>query len=312
MKNRQKSIFVAILLFLSLVACTPMPTQRHDGAIQLKISLDGSLQNAAWSPDGSEILFTNFRKGYNQEPADLYIFTLGNRALRTLVADGSGNINLPGSAWSAATGLITFSSSRELHDEIYIISASGGKEIAVTQRQNWVAYEPTFSPDGKWIVFESHELDVEENGIITRYKIDGSGEYEALTAASDDARQPNYSPAGDLILYQRFSNEQWDIWIMSPDGENKRQVTSGVGDKTDASFSPDGRSVVYSSDKGEFEFANLFVISVDGGTPAQITDYVGYDGAPSWSPDGEWIAFESSSGDPDEEGTTLWKIKINE
>ncbi|RLD01364.1 MAG: hypothetical protein DRI32_09500, partial [Chloroflexi bacterium] len=190
MKNRQKSIFIAMFFFLSLTACAQQTAQRQDGAIRLKIPLDGSLQNAAWSPDGEQILFTNFTEGYNSEPANLHIFTLEDESLRTLVADGSGNVNLPGAAWNMATGSIAFSSSREPHDEIYIISADGqsGDEYAITQRQNLVAYEATFSPDGEWIVFESHELDVEENGIITRYKIDGSEEYEALTAASDDAR----------------------------------------------------------------------------------------------------------------------------
>jgi TolB protein len=166
-------------------------------------------------------------------------------------------------------------------------------------------------PYGAWVVFESHPLDVENNGVITRYKVDGSGEYEALTAASDDARQPNWSPAGDLILYQQFANGQWDIWVMAPDGADKRQVTNGPGDKTDAAFSPDGRFIVYSSDAGRLAFANLFTLPVSGGAPTQLTHYDGYDGAPSWSPDGSWIAFESSPGDPDEGGTTLWLTAVS-
>ena len=298
-------------VYLPLVA-TPAAA-RPDGAVQLNIPLGGSLQNAAWSPDGSQLLFTNFRGGYNIEPADLHIFTLADDTMRLLVADGSGNINLPGAAWSAATGQITFASSREPHDEIFIIAAGGqtGDETAVTTRPALVAYEATFSPDGTWIVFESHELDVEDGGVITRYKVDGSGAYEPLTDADGDARQPNWSPAGDLILYQQFANGQWDIWVMDTDGGNKRQLTAGVGDKTDASFSPNGRFIVYSSDSGELAFANLFTLPVSGGEPTRITQYNGYDGAPSWSPDGQWIAFESSPSDPDEEATTLWQIRLN-
>ena len=314
MMHTSRRTIILFVFFLILTACAPQLTQRDDGAIQLNIPVDGSLQNAAWSPDSNQILFTNFIEGYNKEPANLHIFSLEEERSQILVADGSGNVNLPGSVWNSKENTIVFSSSRDTHDEIFIISADGqnGDERAITQRENLVAYEATFSPDGEWIVFESHELDVEENGIITRYKIDGSKEYETLTAISDDARQPNYSPVSDLILYQQFADGQWDIWIMSPDGKNKRQLTSGEGDKTDASFSPDGRFIVYSSDNGELEFANLFILPISGGKPTQITKYAGYDGAPSWSPDGKWIAFESSFGDPDDEGTSLWKIATDD
>jgi TolB protein len=287
---------------------------RPDGAYPVIVDVSGSLQNPAWSPTGTQLLFTRFRKGYNAEPADLFITGLENWSVRLLVSDGSGNVNLPGSSWHAATGKIVFSSSREPHDEIYITSgnSSPGEEAMITSRDDMVAYEPSLSPDGQWVVFESHELDMEGNGVITKYKADGTAGYEALTSSAEDSRQPNWSPAGELIVYQKFSGGQWDVWVMDTNGGNKRRVTSGDGDKTDASFSPDGKRIVYSSDEGGSEFANLFIIPVSGGNPIRVTDYDGYDGAPSWSPDGRSIAFESYPGDPDDsEGTSLWIINVS-
>ena len=174
-----------------------------------------------------------------------------------------------------------------------------------------MAYEPSLSPDGQWLVFESHVLDVEDNGVLTLYKIDGTQPYQTLTDPTEDCRQPNWSPVGDKILYQKFADGQWDIWTMNTDGTNHAKITSGVGDKTDASFSPDGQWIVYSSGELRPEHANLFVISASGGESAQITFFDGYDGAPSWSPDGGRIAFESFPGDPDgSSGTTLWVIDV--
>ena len=70
--------------------------------------------------------------------------------------------------------------------------------------------------------------------------------------------------------------------------------------------------IVFSSDEGRLEFANLFIIPVSGGNSTRITFYNGYDGAPSWSPDGTKVAFESYQGDPDDSaGTTLWIIEIS-
>ena len=287
--------------------------RRGDGACQLRALVSGSVQNPAWSPDGKRILFTRFTTRYNEGPADLFIFSPESQCLKTLVSEGSGNVNLPGSVWNSNTRKIVFSSSREPHDEIYIIDEDGqpGDETKVTDRSGDVAYEPSFSPDGQWVVFESHREDVEENGVITRFKIDGSGPCQALTGVADDCRQPNWSPAGNFILYQKFSGGQWDIYVINPDGTNPLKITSGEGDKTDASFSPDGQWIVYSTDNGELEFANLYILPVAGGSPVRVTNFPGYDGAPSWSPDGKKIVFESCSGDPDESaGTTIWVIDV--
>lgn len=72
-----------------------------------------------------------------------------------------------------------------------------GEEFQLTNRQDRQSFEPTFSSNGQWIVFESPAIDVENGGVITKYKIDGSSAYIELTAAEDDSRQPNWSPAGD-------------------------------------------------------------------------------------------------------------------
>jgi TolB protein len=281
---------------------------RRDDAVELNISLLGSLQNPAFSPDGKAIVFTRFRNGYNSEPADIFIYHLENKLLDTLVIDGSTNVNLPGSSWNEQNGSIVFSSSREPHDEIYMIHANGkfGEEIKITERTGYVAYEPTFSPDGEWIVFESHPVDVESKGVIMKYKTDKSSTYQALTDENEDCREPNWSPSGNYILFQKYLNNQWDIWIMQPDGSNKQIVTSGSGNKTDACFSNDGEFIIYSYDGG-LTYANIYRISLQGGSPERLTNYDGYDGAPTISSDGSKLAFESYEGDPDgTTGTGIW------
>ena len=290
--------------------------ERFDSAVQIPLEIDGSSQNPAWSPDGDQLVFTSFKEGYNEEPADLLIIEdIEHGVVRLLVSDGSGNINLPGSSWNETREAITFASTREPHDEIFVIDDGGkpGDEERITLRDDYVAYEPSFSPDGNWLVFESHELDVETNGIIMKYEIDGDDEYVALTGLDDDCRQPNWAPAGDKILYQRFDGDQWELWVMNDDGTGAEQITSGAGDKTDGSFSPDGDWIVYSSDEGDLEFASIFVIPTTGGESMRVTNQDGYDGAPSWSPVGSRIAFESYPGDPDgSDGTTLWVIDVPE
>jgi TolB protein len=285
---------------------------RHDEAVKLNIPLSGSLQNPAFSPDGNAIVFTRFRNGYNQEPADLFIFNIETGKLDTLVMDGSANVNLPGASWNSQTGNIVFSSSRDPHDEIFYIPDTGkpGNEIQITNRPDDMAYEPSFSPAGDRIVFESHPVDVEKQGVIMTYSLLVPGSYTALTDADEDCRQPNWSPSGNYILFQKYENRQWDIWIMNTAGTNKKKITSGEGDKTDACFTNTGDSIIYSGDSG-LEYANIFKISLEGGTCERLTNYEGYDGAPSISSNGSRLVFESFGGDPDDSaGTSIWILEI--
>jgi len=287
---------------------------RADGALHFEITVQGSLQNPAWSPGGETLLFTRWQGGYNAGPADLVTFRLVDGAVATLVSDGSDNVNLPGSAWNAATGQIAFSSSRDPHDEIYLIGAgaSPGSEVKITDRGARMAYEPSVSPDGQWIVFESHPVDVAGQGVIEKVSVGTPRQYVALTASGDDCRQPNWSPTGDLVVYQKLSGEHWHLWLTDPAGSTATALTSGPGDETDASFSPNGQWVVYSADAPGTEVANLFAIPIQGGSPLRITTYSGYDGAPSFSPDGREIAFETSPGDPDgSAGTELAWIDVS-
>ncbi len=316
--SRGAAEVVSLFAVALIAAACSSPGEQDDEELGapgelLRIELEGSLQNPAWSPDGTELLFTRFRGGYNEEPADLYIVDLATNAVRALVSEGSGNVNLPGSVWSPSSHQIVFSSSREPHDEIFLIDEDGapGDERRITSRRDSVAYEPSLSPDGAWIVFESHPIDGEDNGIVMKYQVDGSGGYIALTDPGDDCRQPNGSPAGGRIVYQRFAGGQWDLWVVDADGSNAHPITSGPGDKTDASFSPDGRWIVFSGDLNELDYAGIFVMPISGGPPQRVTDYVGYAGAPSWSPDRSRIAFEAYPGDPDgSSGTTIRLVDL--
>ncbi|MCU7833675.1 MAG: hypothetical protein KZQ83_00365 [gamma proteobacterium symbiont of Taylorina sp.] len=287
--------------------------ERDDNAYQLDLALSGSLQNPAFSPDGKSITFTRFIDGYNKGSSDIFIYDIETFELKLLVSNGDSNINLPGSVWNDTSESIVFSSERETHDEIYMISdtANPGDETQLTNRNNKQSYEPSFSPDGQWVVFESHDIDVEGYGVVTKYKINGESEYIELTSSTEDARQPNWSPAGDKILYQKKVQESWSIWTMDINGSNNTMITSSNESNTDAVFSYNGQWIIYSSENDDVELANIYKIPSKGGDPIQLTRTDGYDGAPSISPDSTKIIFESVAEDPDKsKGTAIWILDI--
>ena len=73
------------------------------------------------------------------------------------------------------------------------------------------------------------------------------------------------------------------------------RLTFDDGLQIGATWSPDGRFIAYSSDRGgKFD---IWVQQVSGGDPVQITKGPGHNWQPDWSPDGKYIAYRSEEGE---------------
>lgn len=312
MRSVPALLFTAALL---LLASPPSAPARSDGArLLFRPQTPASAQNPAFSPDGTGILFTLFHRGYNSGPAGLYLLSPASGEVAALLDEqDQDSVNLPGSSWNATTDRITFSSDRRETDEIWTISPGGTALFRVTHRvAGGSAIEPSFSPDGEWIVFEAVGGTAgDRRGSLWKVRRDGSA-LTRLTGGPDgelDDRQPNWSPRGDRIAFQRrrAGSEDWDLYTIAADGRDLRPVVTGPSGDTDVSWSPDGRWLVFSSDHGGRAQPKIFVVAAGGGQPQAVTSDPGpADAAPSWSPDGAWIAFESHPGE--DEPAALWRI----
>ncbi len=81
----------------------------------------------------------------------------------------------------------------------------------------------------------------------------------------------------------------------SPRQRTLTRVTFDDGLQIGATWSPDGRFIAYSSDRGgKFD---VWVQQVSGGDPVQVTRGPGHNWQPDWSPDGRYIAYRSEEGE---------------
>ncbi len=81
------------------------------------------------------------------------------------------------------------------------------------------------------------------------------------------------------------------------------QLTFGAGLQSEPTWSPDGRFIAYSSDRGgNFD---LWVQQVSGGNPVQVTKTAAHDWQPDWSPDGNSLTFRS-----EREGGGLFVVPV--
>lgn len=84
----------------------------------------------------------------------------------------------------------------------------------------------------------------------------------------------------------------FDIFVADLEGNILRQLTDEPGYDAEATVSPDGKKIVFTSDRsGDLE---LYTMNIDGSELTQITDDLGYDGGAFFSPDSKQLIFRAS------------------
>jgi TolB protein len=185
--------------------------------------------------------------------------------------------------------------------------------------------EAYFSPNGKFASFQS-------NNKKWGLKCDQIFALDIAKAAADTTYQPPmvstgrgrttcsyYMPNGKDILYASTHLKQdtcpappveigkylwpiyaeFDIFVADKKGKIKKQLTNTPGYDAEATISPKGDKIVFTSDRsGDLE---LWIMDIDGKNQKQLTNELGYDGGAFFSPDGKKLVFRASRPNSDEE-----------
>jgi Tol biopolymer transport system component len=86
--------------------------------------------------------------------------------------------------------------------------------------------------------------------------------------------------------------DSFDIFVADLQGNITGQLTNEPGYDAEATVSPKGDKIVFTSTRsGDLE---LYTMNIDGSNVTQITDELGYDGGAFFSPDGTQIIFRAS------------------
>ena len=84
----------------------------------------------------------------------------------------------------------------------------------------------------------------------------------------------------------------YDIFVSDLNGKIIKQLTNSSGYDAEATISPKGDKIVFTSDRsGDLE---LWIMNIDGSNQTQVTFGVGYDGGAFFSPDGNQLVFRAS------------------
>ncbi|HYM13407.1 MAG TPA: hypothetical protein VEU62_21895, partial [Bryobacterales bacterium] len=96
------------------------------------------------------------------------------------------------------------------------------------------------------------------------------------------------------ILFNRIGAAETGLFVADADGRNERPLLPSTGLDYNASFSPDGRWIVFTSERNGS--SDLYRVRSDGSGIERLTDDPAYDDQAAFSPDGKTLAFVSTRG----------------
>ena len=252
------------------------------------MNADGSEQTLIKDPEGKQII--------NQSPdGKKTIYLRSNEPGKYYLAniDGTGETLLPshGGEWSTDSKMLVYMQRVTGENfDIFTYAVDTGKVTNVTNSPAFDA-DPSFSPDGKQILFDS---DRDGNQEIYAVNIDGTS-LRRLTFDPAGDNHPAFSPDGTQIVFTSGrDSENADVFIMNADGSDpinitkwdKSNETAGVG-----SWSPDGTKIAFFSDRNGGH-DDIYVVSAETNRPKVILADPDDDlRSPSYSPDGLKILY---------------------
>ena len=186
----------------------------YQGILQNPTKGNGSNFLPVYSPDGSRIAFMSNRHG-NPE---IYVMNADGSNVRRLTNHPAGDVT---PTWSPTGAQIAFTSDRAGQPQIYVMNADGTGVRRLTTTESYADRATWAPPPFNEMAFTArtgagHDIKV--------YDL-ASGQTRQLTFGEGNNESPVYSPNGRHIAFMSTRAGRWQIFTMTRDGRDVRQIT---------------------------------------------------------------------------------------
>ncbi len=293
---------IAFTLIILFICCWTFA----EGNEKRKIKADDlfnikRISQPQFSPDGKWIAYvvTVIDKDENRSNSDIWMIPRQGGVPIRLTNHEKGDSS---PCWSPDGKYLAFISSREEKSQIWLFDTLGGEPSQLTKMSNGVN-SFVWSPDSSKVAFIAKDPEPEE---------EGEEEKDKEKKKKPDVRVVNrLQHKRDRVGY--LDDKRNHIWIIPAEGEEPKKLTNGQYDEQSISFSPDGKEILFVSNRSENPDANhnrdIWAVGVESGKIRQITTNVGPDSNPNWSHNGRYITYLASTNFNNLYGTTfLWMV----
>jgi len=281
-----------------------------DGGARAILEDAAGESDPVWSPDGSRIAFLRRTDGRT----DIWVVNRDGTGARKVTDDAEFERAL---TWSPDGTRIAYVRGQQWdvgdnrgqsgYQDLYVVDVASGKVEQLTHETNpWDEYrfEPAWSPDGKWIAYESNRSGQWLNDLwlvdpSTRQTIRVTSQVWVMST-------PVWSPDGRHIAFNGVNRHGFwygdmsDIYVVDMPGREVRKLETNTwaSDRNGGihmGWGADGRSLFFRYEwEGNDE---LWKVSSDGGVATKLTYGQGTFGNFSVSPDGGGIAYVRATPD---------------
>ena len=247
----------------------------YDGENQRQVTHLGTISlSPRISPDGSRLAFSSLTKSGWQ----ILMYSMDLNRLLSFPHFGGTNLS---PAWSADGSKLAFSSSRSGDPEIYVVDQAGGNLKRLTNYK-LPDVSPVWNPKtGSQIAWVSGRTDLPQI-----YIMESDGTNVQKMTDQGYAVSPAWSPNGQFLAFSWIRHYgpgapgAWDIYLMDIASKQWVQLTHDGGRNDFPSWSPDGRHIVFQSNRtGKTQ---IWTMLADGSEPRQLTT-TGENTQPNWS-----------------------------
>lgn len=245
----------------------------QDGA-NYQCLTDGSslVLTPRFNPNLQKIVYMSYASGVPR----LYLLDMPT-GQQTIIGDFEGLNSTPRYNFAGNKLAMTLTAGHEGNPEIYEMDM-GSRSLKRLTYHRAIDTSPSYSPDGKRIVFNS-----DRGGSPALYIMNSDGSnVKRLTYNDGRYYSPAWSPRGDLIAFIKQYQGKFNVGVIDPDGNEERILTDSYMDDN-PTWAPNGRVLVFSRQQSRSDKTRIFTIDLTGynlrelPTPTNASD-------PAWSP----------------------------